>query len=225
MVSSRTVRSLLLVAAATVAGIPAVFGSAAAGATQVGSSSCPSCGHNLIANPGAEKGKGANSDTKVKVPDWRPTGSFTAVLYTWSAGDLSPTSPGPKDRGKNYFYGGPDAAKSTGTQLIKVAPGGIKGGKVRYTLSGWLGGYDSQGDHAVLTATFENAAGKKLGSAAIGPVTEAQRKGVSELLFRTRSGAVPAGTRLVLMKLVMIREAGSDDDGLADNLSLEFTAS
>jgi hypothetical protein len=224
MIGSRAGRSLLLVAAATMAGI-AVSGPAAAGATQIGSSPCPACGHNLIANPGAEKGKGANSDTKVKVPGWHQKGSFTAVLYTWSAGDLTPTSPGPKDRGKNYFYGGPDAAKSTGTQTVKVAAAGIKSGKARYTLSGWLGGYDSQGDYAVLTVTFENAGGKALGTAKIGPVTEAQRKGVSELLSRTRSGAVPAGTRLVQVKLVMIREDGSDNDGLADDLSLKFKLS
>jgi hypothetical protein len=54
------------------------------------------------------------------------------------------------------------------------------------------------------------------------PVTEAQRKDVSEFLFRTKSGTVPAGTRLVVLKLVMIREAGSDNDGLADDLSLTF---
>jgi hypothetical protein len=223
MAGQSVMRPVLLIAAAMTAGVAAAAsGLAAANASQAASNPCPACGHNLIANPGAEKGKGADSDTKVKVPNWKQAGSFTAVLYTWPGGDISPTSPGPKHRGKNYFYGGPDAAKSTGTQLIKVAAKGISGGKARYTLSGWLGGYDGQDDYAVLTATFENARGHKLGTAKIGPVTEAQRKGVSELLLRSRSGAVPAGTRLVQIKLVMIREQGSDDDGLADNLSLDF---
>ncbi len=183
---------------------------------------CPSCGRNLIVNPGAENGRGANSDTKVTVPGWNQTGSFTAVLYTWPAGDLSPASPGPPDRGQNYFYGGPDAAKSTGTQLIKVPARGISSGKVHYTLSGWLGGYDGQGDNAALTITFENAIGQALGSGHLGPVTEAQRGGVSELLFRSNSGLVPAGTREVQITLVMTREEGSDNGGLADNLSLQF---
>jgi hypothetical protein len=222
MFASRAGRGLLIAAAiATVATAVPI----AASASESAPHACPSCGHNLIANPGAEAGKGANSDTRVKVPDWKQTGGFTATLYTWDGGDVNAKSAGPKDRGKNYFYGGPAAAKSTGTQLFRVAAGGIGSGKVRYALSGWLGGYSSQGDYATLTVTFENAKGKALASAKIGPVTEAQRKGVSKFLFRSKAGAVPAGTRLVQVKLVMIREAGSDNDGLADNLGLTFKVS
>jgi hypothetical protein len=221
MIASRIGRSLLITAAtATVA---AVVPMVAANASPDAASACPSCGHNLILNPGAESGKGTASDSKVKVPHWKPqTGGFTAAQYAWSGGDVHASSPGPKHRGKNYFYGGPDAAKSTGTQVIKIAGSGVSGGKVKYTLSGWIGGYDGQGDYCKLEMTLENSEGKALASTQIGPVTEAQRKGVSELLFRTKSGVVPAGTRLVVLKLVMIREAGSDNDGMADNLSLVF---
>ena len=112
---------------------------------------------------------------------------------------------------------------STGTQVISVAAGGITTGKVHYTLAGWLGGYSSQGDNAVLHVTFENAKGKAIATYGIGPVTEAQRGGVSKLLFRQRSGVVPTGTRKLKVELIMTREAGSDDDGLADSLSLVFT--
>ncbi len=184
---------------------------------------CPSCGHNLILNPGADQGKGTSSDSVVPVPHWKGTHGFTAAAYSWAGGDLSPTSPGPKNRGANYFYGGPDSAVSTGTQVISVAAGGIKTGKVHYTLAGWLGGYDSQGDYAVLDLTFENSKGKAIATYGIGPVTEAQRGGVSELLFRQRTGVVPPGTRELKLELIMTREAGSDDDGLADSLSLVFT--
>lgn len=184
---------------------------------------CPSCGHNLILNPGADQGKGTSSDSVVPVPHWKGTHGFTAAAYSWAGGDLSPTSPGPKNRGANYFYGGPDSVVSTGTQVISVAAGGIKTGKVHYTLAGWLGGYDSQGDYAVLDLTFENSKGKAIATYGIGPVTEAQRGGVSELLFRQRTGVVPPGTRELKLELIMTREAGSDDDGLADSLSLVFT--
>jgi hypothetical protein len=56
------------------------------------------------------------------------------------------------------------------------------------------------------------------------PVRETQRKGNSELLFRSSTGMVPSATAELKIQLVMVREAGSDDDGLADNLSLVFTS-
>jgi hypothetical protein len=198
----------------------------AADAAVTAAPSCPSCGHNLILNAGADQGKGTSSDSVVKVPHWTGTHGFTAATYAWgsSGGDLSPKSPGPKNRGANYFYGGPASAVSTGTQVISVAAAGIKTGKVHYTLAGWLGGYSSQNDYAVLDVTFENAKGKAIAKTyGIGPVTEAQRGGVSKLLFRQRTGVVPSGTREVKVELIMTREAGSDNDGLADSLSLVFT--
>ncbi|HEX9623653.1 MAG TPA: hypothetical protein VF979_04685 [Streptosporangiaceae bacterium] len=211
---------LITATAATAVGIgPAI----AARASPAASNPCPSCGHNLIINPGAETGKGANGDIKVKTPGWKQTKNFTETLYTWSGGDVSPTTKGPKHRGKNYFYGGPDSAKSTGTQMIKVAARGVGSGKVHYALSGWLGGFDGQSDKATLIVTFENGQGKAVGTAQIGPVTEAQRKGVSEMLLRSTKGVVPSSTRNVKVQLIMKRTDGSDNDGLADNLSLVFT--
>src|ERR1700683_744275 len=139
MFGSRLAYRLLLdstVAAAAAAIVPAAASASAA--------SCPSCGHNLIANPGAESGKGTASDSVVQVPHWKGTHGVTAAQYAWSGGAVDATSPGPKHRGKNYFYGGPDSAKSTGTQIVDVASGGVSGGHVVYTLSGWLGGFSSQ---------------------------------------------------------------------------------
>jgi hypothetical protein len=183
---------------------------------------CPACGRNLIANPGAEAGKGANGDSVVKVPDWKVTGDFTAELYT-SGEDLSPTSAGPGNRGKNYFYGGPYATQSTGSQVIKVGTRGISSGKVTYVLSAWLGGYSGQGDYTTLTATFETSAGKALSKVTIGPVTAAQRHDTSELLERQSTGVVPTSTVNIKIEMVMVKLVGGDDDGLADNLSLVFS--
>jgi len=209
---------------AAIAAALAVSPAASARSHAAAASACPSCGHNLIQNPGAETGKGANGDTVVTVPDWKQTAGFTAALYSWSGGDLSAKTPGPKDRGKNYFYGGPSSAQSTGTQVIAVAPGGISSGTVDYALSGWLGGFDSQADYAVLRLTFEDASGKAIATTQIGPVTETQRKGASELLYRSDTGTVPAATEQIKVELIMVRKSGSDDDGLADNLSLVLTS-
>jgi hypothetical protein len=213
---------------AVVAGMAMAAGltlSGAAHASEAVAPACPSCGHNLILNPGADAAQGASSDSVVKVPHWKDTHGFTAVTYYWghTGGDLLPSSAGPKNRGANYFYGGPASALSTGTQEIAVAAGGVATGKVHYTLAGWLGGYSSQGDHAELYVTFQNSKGKTIAISAIGPVTEAQRRGVSKLLLRFRSGVVPAGTRELKVELVLTRDAGSDNDGLADSLSLVFT--
>jgi hypothetical protein len=186
--------------------------------------SCSACGHNLIQNPGAEAGKGSKEDTKVPVPDWTAVGNFTAASYHWTESDITTHTPGPKAHGKNYFYGGPEGKKATtGTQLITVPAAGISSGKVRYKLSGWLGGYSSQRDNAVLTASFETASGKVLSTATIGPVTPGQRKDVSELVHRATSGKVPAHTKRVSVVLTMTRHDASDNDGMADNLSLVFT--
>jgi hypothetical protein len=184
---------------------------------------CPACGHNLITNPGAEAAPGTNDDAVVKVPGWKGTGGFTAAQYAWSGGDLSATTPGPKDRGKNYFYGGPSSARSTGTQVIDVASRGISTGRVQYALSAWLGGYSAQGDDATLVVSFESVNRKVLSTVVLGPVTMAQRDDNSELLLRQRSGPVPSATRVVNVQLIMVRYSGSDNDGMADNLSLVFS--
>ncbi len=180
---------------------------------------CHACGRNLIANPGADAGKGADADVIVKVPDWKPTGAFTAAQYAWGA-DLSATTPGPTKRGKNYFYGGPSASVSTGTQVVKVGTGGISAGRVSYVLSAWLGGYSDQPDNARLIVTFESSAGTALKTTTIGPVTVGQRHDVSGLFLRQGTGKVPAGTEQIKVELVMMLLEGGDNDGLADNLSL-----
>ena len=187
---------------------------------------CAICGHNLINNPGAEAGPGTQDDTAVDVPGWtRTEGSFTAASYAWGGGDLSAKTPGPPDRGDNYFYGGPDAAVSAGTQTIPLEAGttAIDRGALTATLDGWLGGYAGQEDDAALSAIFRSATGQKLKTLVIGPVTPAQRNSVSGLVERSVATTVPVGATSVAIILVMTRYSGSDNDGLADNLSLVVT--
>jgi hypothetical protein len=201
-----------------------VVSSAALAATTA--TACAVCGFNLINNPGAEVGPGAQSDTVVNVPGWtRTEGSFTAASYAWSGGDLSAKTPGPPNRGNNYFYGGPDAAVSVGTQTISLAAGAtvIDGGALTATLDGWLGGYAGQEDDAALSVIFRSASGQKLRTLVIGPVTAAERNNVSGLVRRSATTDVPVGTTSAVVFLVMTRYSGSDNDGLADNLSLVLT--
>jgi hypothetical protein len=217
-----TVRRLMTAGAVISAAAFAITPSAAEAGSAPVVGPCHACGRNLIANPGAEAGKGTSTDSIVKVPDWKQTGAFTAATYAWDA-DLSTTTPGPTKRGKNYFYGGPSAMLSTGTQVITVGTGGISSGRVSYVLSAWLGGYSDQPDNAQLIVTFENSAGTALKTRTIGPVTVAQRHDVSGLFFRQHTGKVPAETRKIKVELEMMLREGGDNDGLADNLSLVFS--
>jgi hypothetical protein len=183
-------------------------------------SSCPACGANLIENPGAEAGPGADSNNSVPVPDWKVTGAFTAVQYAWSGGDYSAKTPGPPSPGKNYFSGGWESATSTGSQTIAVAAGALSGGKITYTLSAWLGGYSVWSDNATLSAQFQTATGANLATVQIGPVTPTDRNDDTELKHVSSSGAVPVGTRQVVIRLVFHASSSGYNGGAADNLSL-----
>ena len=97
---------------------------------------------------------------------------------------------------------------------------GIDAGGDSVTLSGFLGGFDGQDDNMSVTAFFLDSAHVSLGMLTIGPVTEPDRDGVTTLLFRSISGAVPEGTRAIVIQMDSTRFEGSYNDGYADNLSL-----
>lgn len=186
-------------------------------------------GHNLIVNGAAEAGPGAmNDSTFVSPPGWKTPGvpgthALTVASYAGSGLDLSPTTPGPRNRGKNYFYGGPTASKSSSArQVINLtgAATAIDAGTVTFALTGWLGGYSSQRDSAQLRATFVDSKGKTVGYAAIGPVTPGMRHDNTALLYQQFAKHVPVGTRRVIVDLFMQYYDGSDNDGMADTLAL-----
>lgn len=182
-------------------------------------------GSNLIVNPGAENGPSdADGDTPVsKIPGWTMHGDIDVVPYG-ANGVAGPNDPGPADRGKNLFTGGPDTPNTSASQVIDVSSSSsdIKSGGVSYTLSGYLGGFSSQEDNAVLVVQFEDSAGKVLATAQIGPVSAADRQNNTGLLQRKTSGKVPPGTVKLVVTLRMTRTAGAYNDGYADDLSLIF---
>ena len=195
-----------------------------AGAAAAAAAAAPSS--NLIANPGAESGQGASESASVFAPpDWTVTGEFTAVQYGASGGFPTYEPEGEVSRslagGLNFFAGG-NSELSTAAQTVDVAASAsaIDAGTETATLSGDLGGYASQGDNMVVTASYSSGAGATLGSLSIGPVGEAEREGHTTLLPRSTSGAVPAGTRSIQVLMTSTRLEGEYDDGYADNLSL-----
>lgn len=182
-------------------------------------------GSNLLANPGAENGPGdSGGETPVsQIPGWTRNGDIDVLPYG-AHGIVSLSDPGPSNRGQKLFTGGPDTPNTSASQTIdlssQIAGKSIENDEISYTLSGYLGGYGSQGDNATLLVQFEDHAGKILGTAQIGPVSVTDRRNQTELLQRTTTGKVPKGTVKLVVTLRMIRTFGTDNDGYADNLSL-----
>lgn len=186
----------------------------------------PGSSPNLIVNPGAENGTAdPDGGTPVtSIPGWTiGGGEFDVIQYQADDGNYpSAADPGPTDRGKNFFCGGPSDDVSTTTQTIDVSKDTLKiaTGSVGFVLSGWLGGFADQDDNAVLSIQFEDATGTALGKAQVGPVMAADRDNATGFVFRTTNGKVPRGTSKIVMTLTMTRVSGSANDGYADNLSL-----
>jgi uncharacterized protein (TIGR03437 family) len=177
---------------------------------------------NLIQNGDAESGPAIpGTGAAPSIPGWNTDGNISVVAYTDPSGDLTPTSPGPPNRGNNCFAGGPNNASSKMTQTVDLSAyaAAIDAGTQAYTLDGWLGGLSTQNDNAAVTVTFENASGGSLGTATIGPVLSADRGGVSELVERSTSGTIPTGTRKMLVTVTFTRTDGAYNDGALDNLS------
>lgn len=90
------------------------------------------------------------------VPKWTTTGAFTVVQYACDdCGAPTPDSPGPVDRGNNFFAGGFGPATSAAKQTIDLSAGQaeIDAGRVRFLLSAYLmiGDYNSSARMPILT--------------------------------------------------------------------------
>ena len=186
-------------------------------------------GNNVIVNGNAESGVAqlVNADFSADIPSWVRSTYFTTDAYGLPSADLDFTTAGPPDEGKQYFYGGPGNPASSGYQDIDISQsaGLVDAGSVKYSLIGWLGGYSSQNDNAVMTLQYLNWSGTVLSTVKLGPVLAVDRGNNSALLQRTATGTVPAGARIAHVQLDMTRTDGSDNDGIADSLSLILTSS
>ena len=93
---------------------------------------------------------------------------------------------------------------------------------VRYNLSGWIGGIESQDDYAVVSLTFLNNNGQiAMGNyTSIGLILASDRSGVTKLMPQVALGTIPAGTRSMLVCVTINREEGEFNNGYLDNLAL-----
>jgi hypothetical protein len=187
----------------------------------------PAYGTNLIENGDAEGNLGASNATDIVKPSgWETTGQFTAVQYG-AAGEFPDISTnGPASRELNLFEGG-NAPISTATQTIALTPYAtdIDAGKLKYVLSGWLGGWQSREDNATVTVTFIATHGTKLTSDAIGPVTAQQRLFNSGYIEQEATNTVPKNARAAVIKIVLTRVGDGYNHGSLDNVSLVLNKS
>ncbi|GAA1989033.1 hypothetical protein GCM10009738_81440 [Kitasatospora viridis] len=178
-----------------------------------------------IANPGAETGSCGTGGGGYPAQGWTATSNqpqqvcYGAPSYpTTAQGPQAPATPG------NAFFDGGPYASSQMTQTVDVSSQAdqIATGTLPYDLSGWIGGYSTQGDNVGVVATFQDANGNSLGTATLNPVTPAQRGNQTELLQEQATGTVPTGTTAVTFTANFTRQAGTDDDGYLDDLSMTF---
>jgi sugar lactone lactonase YvrE len=223
-----------------------------AGQTWDTTATCPhpatlALGSNLISNPGAEdytdhevagavSGGGGVPAGHQYVPDcWVSHADLPAPDPVLESG-TSTAYPG--QAGSHMFWGGstpgtaPNPAPpgfttqvqgitTTATQVIDV--NSLNAGGQPYKLAGLLGGFSTQSDFAMLTATFQGSGGNTLGTDRLGPVTAAERANATGLFPTWRYGTVPAGTSKVLITLELTAiNTGADNNGIADELSLTF---
>jgi hypothetical protein len=181
----------------------------------------------LIINGDAELGSGSATGGTVAVPGSNTANGFTAVQYGASGGFPDATVSTAIGGGTNFFAGGPNSTTATASQSLDVSDlaSSIDAGTLSLTLSGYMGGFETQGDNMAFAANFLGASSNALGSMMIGPVTEIDRAGVTTLLLRTGSNAIPVGTRAILFVLTAMRTDGTYNDGYGDNFSAMIVSS
>jgi len=188
----------------------------------------PALDGNLIENGGAE-------DYTAATALGAPLGDDQTIADCWtSSSPLSPLDGTQESRASTYpgvtgsrdFYGGTNPSTvsipgitTTGTQKIDLSVLDVDAQP--FELSGELGGYSTQSDYATVTVAFQDAKGSTLSTAAIGPVTAAQRNNVSSLIPQAWYGKVPAGAKQALVTIATVGvSSGANSDGVADNLNL-----
>ena len=151
------------------------------------------------------------------VPGWKVVSGSPDVVCS-SAGSFGYPAGATADPA---FFAPGNQGDGSVAQTVDVssAASAIDAGGVNFNLSGWLGGWTTYSGYTDVSVEFLDSAGAQLGAAASLPtVTESQRGGKTEFLARSTSGAVPTGTRSILVQLAFVDS--SSEAGYAEHLSL-----
>ena len=179
---------------------------------------------NLLVNGDAEVQRCTDDWTaQTSVPGWRVMRGAASVLCYSAFGYTgeSPVLPTAGLPGKALFTApGTDTAMEQSVD-VSAAAAAIDHGRVGFALSGWLGGWDARPERATLTASFVDANGNATGYPVTIASVDAQARGnVTALVQREVDGAVPAGTRQIVVTVQFLSGMESFSNAFADNLTL-----
>jgi ligand-binding sensor protein len=94
---------------------------------------------------------------------------------------------------------------------------------VKFNLSAWLGGLNTQDDNAQVSIVLMNQANQVLLSGiTIGPVLVIDRSSQTALLYRQTNGFVPVNARQATVIVTMTRVTGTACNSDADNIALNL---
>ncbi len=136
------------------------------------------------------------------------------ILKYGSESFPSGVSPGPPNRGTNFFTGAEAATITSMTQTLDLSDlkTWIDGRRAGFSLSGYLGGVGTQVDRADLVCSFRDGNGEELARYSIGPVTAEDRNQATGLLYRETSGYVPPGTTTAEVSLHLLGRLACADN-------------
>jgi uncharacterized protein (TIGR03437 family) len=160
--------------------------------TTLGTSPSSVLGRNLVLNGGAEDGPGIpNHSTTLYVPNWS-TNDGASVCPYGGTGWIQVSDPGPADRGRNLFCGGPGNTTTYQDVDVSAAATLIDADQVTYEVSAWLG--STGAGSPTLTYLFFDWSGTQLApTAQLGPASHSG----PGLVERSGPGTLPPGTRRV----------------------------
>lgn len=193
----------------------------------------------LLVNGDAEASVGGDGTTTVAAPSWVVGSStsdcsvcpscvavgFTVTQYGSSGNFLpQPSTPGPLDRGSNFFCGGEATGSTSASQWRDLAnyQAALSTGSVTCRLSAWMGGSLGQPDHASVKAIFYDQAFTALAAVQVGPVTNVDRMDETKLISRAAVTTVPASARWVEVRIEMARFVECFLNAYVDNVSLKL---
>lgn len=173
---------------------------------------------NITVNSGAEAGRGGRGGV-VPIPLWKTTSMMTAVKYG------TPGFPGKAEaravNGEvNFFYCGANTAGSAARQRVGIHGRNrlIDRGGLSLDLTVRIGSPSNDGDAGRMIVRYLDGAGAVLGALQTSTV-----EATGGLMPRIKaSGAVPAGTRALLVILKGTGTAGTSCDVFFDNVSVHL---